>query len=98
MLLSVPETMEDLRSMKKLWIHEILRVFYDRLVDGGDRTWLLDKVKNACNEHLHEDFNKLLAEFDDGDDGEVRTRIEASVLKSYFVFQRYAFTTSKTQR
>ncbi|XP_037775624.1 dynein heavy chain 7, axonemal-like [Penaeus monodon] len=70
-LLSVPETMEDLRSMKKMWIHEILRVFYDRLVDSGDRKWLLERVSDACTNHLNEDFNHLLAELDDGDDGEV---------------------------
>lgn len=70
--MSVPETMEDLRSMKKMWIHEILRVFYDRLVDSGDRKWLLERVSDACTNHLNEDFNHLLAELDDGDDGEVR--------------------------
>ncbi|XP_063594554.1 LOW QUALITY PROTEIN: dynein axonemal heavy chain 7-like [Penaeus indicus] len=70
-LLSVPETMEDLRSMKKMWIHEVLRVFYDRLVDSGDRKWLLQRVSDACTNHLNEDFNHLLAELDDGDDGEV---------------------------
>ncbi|KAK7077275.1 Dynein heavy chain 7, axonemal [Halocaridina rubra] len=70
-LLSVPETMEDLRSMKKMWIHEVLRVFYDRLVDSGDRTWLLDKVATACSKHLNENMHELLAELDENADGEV---------------------------
>ncbi|XP_069175792.1 dynein axonemal heavy chain 7 isoform X4 [Procambarus clarkii] len=70
-LLSVPETMEDLRSMKKMWVHEVLRVFYDRLVDSADRRWLLDRVAAACSNHLNEDFHHLLAELDVEGNGEV---------------------------
>ncbi|XP_063845652.1 dynein axonemal heavy chain 7-like isoform X5 [Scylla paramamosain] len=70
-LLSVPETMEDLRSMKKLWVHEILRVFYDRLVDANDRKWLLDRISASCTNHLNEDFNQLMGELDQNGDGEV---------------------------
>lgn len=73
-LLSVPETMEDLRSMKKLWVHEILRVFYDRLVDANDRKWLLDRISSSCTHHLNEDFNQLMGELDQNGDGEVSQR------------------------
>lgn len=63
--------MEDLRSMKKLWVHEVMRVFYDRLVDGNDRKWLLDRISAACANHLNEDFNHLMSELDQDGDGVV---------------------------
>uniref|UniRef100_A0A1A9UMG0 Dynein axonemal heavy chain 7 n=1 Tax=Glossina austeni TaxID=7395 RepID=A0A1A9UMG0_GLOAU len=39
-LLSVPEAMEDINSMRRLWAHEVFRVYGDRLVEDSDRTWL----------------------------------------------------------
>jgi hypothetical protein len=44
-LLSVPETMIDLNSMKRLWVHEVLRVYHDRLVWREDRSLFIKQVK-----------------------------------------------------
>lgn len=65
-LLSVPETMPALSNMKRLWVHEILRVFGDRLVDEIDISWLIQQIsvtlKNRMEGSLENLFEDLLLE------------------------------------
>ncbi|XP_071441952.1 dynein axonemal heavy chain 7 [Hetaerina americana] len=58
-LLSVPEAIEDVTSMKKLWVHESFRVYYDRLVDDGDRSWLIKTLREVVSQCLATDFESL---------------------------------------
>ncbi|XP_050309816.1 dynein axonemal heavy chain 7 [Anthonomus grandis grandis] len=60
-LLSVPEAMEDLLAMKRLWVHEVLRVYYDRLVDDADRTWIIEALREVCKDKLEEDLNSMFS-------------------------------------
>lgn len=46
---------------KRLWVHEVLRVFYDRLVDDKDRHWLINQVKLTTSGHLDEKFDSLMS-------------------------------------
>ena len=41
---AVPVGAEGQALYKRLWIHEVMRVFHDRLVDTPDRSWLLAQV------------------------------------------------------
>jgi len=52
-------------------VHESLRVFYDRLVDDGDRAWLIDFIRTAVGHHLDEDFDQLFRHYDSDADGRV---------------------------
>nr|CAH7763962.1 unnamed protein product [Callosobruchus chinensis] len=58
-LLSVPEAMEDMTAMKRLWVHEVLRVYYDRLVEDSDRLWMIGALRKVCQDELQEDLNTM---------------------------------------
>ncbi|XP_041972117.1 dynein axonemal heavy chain 7 isoform X2 [Aricia agestis] len=66
-LLSVPEVTPDLQSMKRLWVHECLRVFSDRLVEDADRQWLVSCLRSATAQHLNDDFDTMLARLADNE-------------------------------
>lgn len=46
----------DAPSMARLWAHETLRVFHDRLVSDEDRAWFCGYLKSMVEEHLKIDF------------------------------------------
>ena len=41
---AVPAGREGAALVRRLWVHETLRVFQDRLVDDADRDWLLEQA------------------------------------------------------
>ncbi|XP_065655373.1 dynein axonemal heavy chain 7 isoform X2 [Hydra vulgaris] len=65
LLLSSPTTINSLESLKRLWVHEVFRVFYDRLVDDIDRTWFVENVKEIIKTELKTDINQLFIDHND---------------------------------
>ena len=55
----------------RLWVHETMRVFYDRLVDDDDRHWILTYIKELTQTHFAQNFNQLFVHLDADGDGEV---------------------------
>lgn len=49
----MPETTEGIDAMRRLWIHEINRVYGDRLVNDSDQKWLLKLITDVVEEQLH---------------------------------------------
>jgi len=41
----------------RLWVHEVLRVFYDRLIDDKDRECLFNEIRNTVNTNFQETFD-----------------------------------------
>ncbi|XP_021341821.1 dynein heavy chain 12, axonemal-like isoform X1 [Mizuhopecten yessoensis] len=61
---------ENKKLLSRLWVHEVMRVFYDRLTDDSDRDWLFKSVKKATKEHFKEDFDSLFEHLAGGGTGQ----------------------------
>ena len=53
----------------RLWIHEVHRVFADRLVDDEDGQAFLEWVRELVQQHYHTNFPTLMAHLDQDHDG-----------------------------
>ncbi|KOB65443.1 Uncharacterized protein OBRU01_22741 [Operophtera brumata] len=60
-LMAGPEVIPSVQSMKRLWVHECLRVFADRLVEDADRQWFVKCLREATALRLNESFDKMLS-------------------------------------
>lgn len=58
--------------MKRLWVHEVLRVYYDRLVDDDDRHWIVSVLDKICREKLKVEMRSLFAHLSSEPAGLVR--------------------------
>ena len=59
-LMADTESMTDGGQGVRLWMHEVLRVFYDRLTDDKDRNWLIDLLRDILKKNFGFDINKLM--------------------------------------
>ena len=52
---------QDLPAIVRLWCHETLRVFHDRLVDDDDRMWFFDFMKQMVERHTGLKFDRVFS-------------------------------------
>uniref|UniRef100_A0A8D2QK81 Dynein axonemal heavy chain 12 n=1 Tax=Zonotrichia albicollis TaxID=44394 RepID=A0A8D2QK81_ZONAL len=65
-LLIKKSAVQNKQVMIRLFVHEVFRVFYDRLVEDDDRAWLFNLVKEIVKEHFKEVFDKVFAHLKEG--------------------------------
>ncbi|XP_076164105.1 dynein heavy chain 3, axonemal [Ptiloglossa arizonensis] len=71
---------QDPDKLIRLWIHEVYRVFHDRLVDDDDQEILFKMVQFTCYDQLRQPLEKVLARH--LNDGE--TEIKSSHVRDLF--------------
>lgn len=64
LLLSVPESIEDVGAMKRLWLHEACRVYSDRLALLEPTALVAHYVEQSCQTHLQASVGDLFAQMD----------------------------------
>ncbi|KAJ3217583.1 Dynein heavy chain 7, axonemal [Dinochytrium kinnereticum] len=64
LLLSKPDLYADPQKIIRLWQHEVYRVFYDRLIDDSDRTWIFEYSKKVVKDRFGIDFKTVFKKYD----------------------------------
>ncbi|KAL8585021.1 Dynein heavy chain 3, axonemal [Nucella lapillus] len=59
LLVPAPQLTEP-DKLIRLWVHEIYRSFYDRLIDAEDRVTFFETVKTQCQENFKQSLDKIL--------------------------------------
>ncbi|XP_071445448.1 dynein axonemal heavy chain 3-like [Hetaerina americana] len=53
------ESVDSRRVLIRLWTHEILREFYDRLLNLHERDWLIQRINWCIKTHFKENFDAV---------------------------------------
>ena len=68
-MLSEPGTVPEPAILKRLWVHEVMRVYYDRLVEDSDRAWIVSFLKETMSKVFNTSFDELFEKLDFNNDG-----------------------------
>jgi dynein heavy chain len=71
--MSDAQTIHETEQVVRLWVHEILRVFGDRLISDEDRMWLLSHIRESVKRIYGLNFDNIFNHLDIDKDGKVET-------------------------
>uniref|UniRef100_A0A1B0AXU3 AAA+ ATPase domain-containing protein n=1 Tax=Glossina palpalis gambiensis TaxID=67801 RepID=A0A1B0AXU3_9MUSC len=72
------ETVNDKKIFTRLWYHECMRVFYDRLVNDNDRQWLFDKLNECVRVFFRDKLESVFEQYCTDINGEPTFTIEGA--------------------
>ncbi|KAM6121199.1 LOW QUALITY PROTEIN: dynein axonemal heavy chain 12 [Pterocles gutturalis] len=84
-LLVKRESVESKHVMIRLFVHEVFRVFYDRLVEDNDRAWLFNLMKNVVKEHFKETFDSVFGHLKQGSTPVMEENMRSLLFGDYMV-------------
>eukprot|EP01038_Epipyxis_sp_PR26KG_P008094 gene8094-10963_t len=58
-LMGDANTIKDKENMIRLWSHECMRVFHDRLIDEQDRSWFKNLISKTVKDEFSLEFSKI---------------------------------------
>lgn len=73
-MLGEPGVVTDPAVLRRLWVHEVMRVYYDRLVDDSDRAWIVSFLKETMTKSFDTNFDELFKKLDFNKDGGIPHR------------------------
>ena len=53
-----PDKCQSQESVTRLWVHECLRIFSDRLINDEDQYWFQSTIIELSNRHLKAQINQ----------------------------------------
>jgi dynein heavy chain len=59
---SAADKLKELDDLSRLWVHECMRVFFDRLVDGKDQGWFKDCIKTNLKEFFKTSYESVVGD------------------------------------
>ncbi|NXL48091.1 DYH7 protein, partial [Podilymbus podiceps] len=84
-LLIKKKSVETKHVMIRLFVHEVFRVFYDRLVEDNDRAWLFNLIKNIVKEHFRESFDSVFAHLKQGNTSVTEENMRSLIFGDYMI-------------
>ncbi|KAF7282405.1 hypothetical protein GWI33_002719 [Rhynchophorus ferrugineus] len=79
------ESAETKKTFSKIWVHEVLRVFYDRLIEQKDKDWVYDKLRSCVKDNFRDLFDQVFDNYPRNPDGTVQQEsLKTLMFGTYF--------------